>query len=261
MYLLGLALAAIIGAVLGMLGGGGSVLAVPVFVYVLGFSAKTAVAMSLPVVGVTSLVGAIGHWRAGSVNVRLALLFGAAAMAGAFAGARLAAFVSGAAQLLLLGVVMMVSAALMLRRPSAARHQVPAAPALAPMAATGLAVGGLTGLVGIGGGFLILPALVLLAGLPMTQAVGTSLVVIALNAAAASLGYIGRVEIPWSFVTLFTTIAAIAAVSGARLSRRVPQLALRRAFALLLLAVGGLMFYQNRAVLGHGPRTVAQLGG
>src|SRR5688500_177417 len=99
-----------------MLGGGGSILTVPVFVYVLRFGAKQAIAMSLPVVGFTSLIGALGHWRAGNVEPRAALLFGALAMSGAFAGARLATLLSGSQQLLLLGLVMLVAAASMFRR-------------------------------------------------------------------------------------------------------------------------------------------------
>lgn len=260
MHLVGLALAALIGAVLGLLGGGGSILAVPVFVYVLGFGAKTAVAMSLPVVGMTSLAAAVGHWRARSVNAPLALLFGAATMVGAFAGARLAGSISDATQLLLLATVMVVSAGAMLRDRSApARSAVAGTYVL--MVLVGLAVGLLTGLVGIGGGFLIVPALVLLAGLPMTHAVGTSLVVISMNAAAGTVGYLGQIDIPWAFVAPFAVVAVLAAVPAARLAYRIPQVALRRAFAMLLLVVGGLMFYQNRAMLGHDSRPAPQLGG
>ena len=99
MLTLGLALAALIGLSLGLLGGGGSILTVPIFVYVLGFDAKPAIAMTLLVVGTTSLVGAVGHWRAGHVNLRMALVFGLVAMAGAYAGARLATYLSGGVQL------------------------------------------------------------------------------------------------------------------------------------------------------------------
>ena len=254
MHLVGLVLAALIGVVLGLLGGGGSVLAVPVFVYVLGFGAKTAVAMSLPVVGMASLAAAVGHWRARSVNVPVALLFGAATMTGAFAGARAAVFVSDGAQLLILATIMIVSAAAMSRGRSAPARSSGSARRYAGILIVGLAVGVLTGLVGIGGGFLIVPALVLLAGLPMTHAVGTSLTVIAMNAAAGTVGYIGRVDIPWLFVALFTAVAVVAAVPAARLAYRVPQVALRRAFAMLLLLIGGLIFYQQRPMLEHGAR-------
>ena len=115
MLALGLALAALMGITLGLLGGGGSILTVPVLVYVLGYAAKPAIAMSLPVVGVTSLVAAGLHWRMGNVRVGTAALFGPFAMAGAFAGAKLAGFLSGTVQLLLLAVVMLAAAGSMLR--------------------------------------------------------------------------------------------------------------------------------------------------
>src|ERR1044071_9529489 len=108
MHALGLALAVVVGLSLGMLGGGGSILTVPIFVYVLGYAAKQAIAMSLPVVGATSLVGALRHWRDGNVNLRLALLFGGLAMAGAYGGACVATVVSGRVQLTLLSVTMVV---------------------------------------------------------------------------------------------------------------------------------------------------------
>src|ERR1044071_1634372 len=115
---LGYALAAAIGLSLGLLGGGGSILPVPIFVFVMGSSPKLAIAMSLPVVGATSLVGAFGHWRAGTFNLGLALDFGAVAMVGAIVAARLSSYVPGVVQLTLLGLVMLVSATLMLRPPA-----------------------------------------------------------------------------------------------------------------------------------------------
>src|SRR5687767_10281926 len=112
--LLGFALAVLIGVALGMLGGGGSILTVPVFVYVMGFDPKDAIAMSLPVVGATSLVGALGHWRAGNLDRHAVVVFGPLAMVGAVGGAMLAARVSGTFQLVLLGVVMLAAGTFML---------------------------------------------------------------------------------------------------------------------------------------------------
>src|SRR5438046_2609497 len=126
-HAIGYLLAVVIGLSLGILGGGGSILTVPIFVYVMGYAPKLAIAMSLPVVGATSLVAAIGHWRAGTLDRRMALAFGVVAMTGALAGARFAAFVPGVVQLTLLGLVMLVSATLMLRPPTngtnGVRHQ------------------------------------------------------------------------------------------------------------------------------------------
>jgi uncharacterized membrane protein YfcA len=254
---LGFALAAVIGLALGLLGGGGSILTVPVFVYVLGFAPKPAIAMSLPVVGATSLIGAIGHWRSGNVDLRIALLFGALAMAGSYAGARLAAYIPGSVQLALLGVVMLGAAASMLRggRPpggtpagEAHRERAP----LALLIAVGLAVGALTGIVGIGGGFLIVPALVILGRVPMKQAIGTSLLVIAMNSATGFLGYLGQVSVPWGFVGAFTLVAIVGIVAGTLLVRYVPAHALKRAFAIFLLAIGVLVLYQNRTAFARG---------
>src|SRR5438067_207360 len=250
MLVLGFALAALIGLSLGLLGGGGSILTVPVFVYVLGFAAKPAIAMSLPVVGTTSLVGAARHWRAGNVNLRVALVFGAFAMAGSFVGARFAALVRGPVQLLTLGVVMLAAAVSMFRGAPARADDGGAAsgaPRLRPlMLLVGVGVGLLTGLVGIGGGFLIVPALVVLAHVPIKQAVGTSLVVIAMNAAS---GFAGRVQIEWPFVAAFTAVAIVGALVGAQLAKHVSATALRRGFAVFLVALGVLVVWQNRGAL------------
>ena len=249
---LGLVCAALIGLTLGLLGGGGSILTVPVLVYVLGFAAKPAIAMSLPVVGVTSLVGAALHWRLGNVRVGTALTFGLVAMVGAFAGARLAVFVSGTAQLALLAVVMLAAAGSMLRgRRGDASGAVPVEPPrLALLLPVALGVGALTGLVGIGGGFLVVPALVLLARVPMRQAIGTSLLVIAMNSASGFAGYLGTVEIDWGFLAGFTVIAVLGALAGSALTARVSQAALRRVFAVFLLVMGGFVLYQNRGAFG-----------
>jgi uncharacterized protein len=251
MELVGFILAALVGLSLGLLGGGGSILTVPILVYLLGFGAKTAIAMSLPIVGTTSLVGAIGHWRAGNVRLQTALLFGLAAMAGAFAGARLAAYLSGAVQMAILAVVMLVAAITMFRGGvgGGAALEAESAPALTPMLSVAVGVGALTGIIGIGGGFLIVPALVLLARVPMKQAVGTSLLVIAMNSASGFAGYAGRVAVPWGFVAAFTGVAILGILAGAALVRFISQAQLKRSFAVFLIAVGLFTLYQNRAVL------------
>jgi len=261
MLALGLALAALIGLSLGLLGGGGSILTVPVLVYVLGYAAKPAIAMSLPIVGVTSLFGALLHWRLGNVRVDVALLFGVIAMAGAYAGARLAPLVSGGAQLVLLSLLMLASAVSMFRgtRPSrgAGTAEASAAPPAAPprralVAVVALGVGVITGLVGIGGGFLFVPALVLLADIPMRQAVGTSLLVITMNSAAGFAGYLGTVAIDWTFLAGFAAVAIAGALVGTMAASRVPQAALKRAFAIFLVAVGGFVLYRNRSTFTGG---------
>lgn len=262
MEVLGLALAALIGLSLGLLGGGGSILTVPIFVYVLGFDAKAAIAMSLPVVGGASLMGAVGHWNAGNVNVRMAALFGMVAMAGAYAGARAAVFVPGAVQLALLGIVMLAAATAMLR--SATRDAARDATAsdarpvnLTMLLIVALGVGALTGLVGIGGGFLVVPALVVLARIPMRQAIGTSLAVIALNAAAGFAGYVGQVEFPWSFLLAFMAVASAGVLAGTRLVKFLSQIRLKQAFATFLVVMGAFIIYQNRSAMRPGVAAVS----
>ena len=248
MLTLALALAALIGLTLGLLGGGGSILTVPVLVYVLGYAAKPAIVMSLPVVGVTSLVGALLHWRLGNVRVGTAVAFGLLAMLGAFVGAKFAALLSGSAQLVLLAVVMLAAAVSMLRgrrneSTDSLRGTRPQLTLLVPVA---LGVGVLTGLVGIGGGFLVVPALVLLARVPMREAVGTSLLVIAMNSGAGFVGYLGTVSIDWQFLAGFTAVAVIGALAGTALASRVPQATLKRVFAVFLLLLSAFVLYKNR---------------
>ena len=254
---LGFALAALIGLSLGLLGGGGSILTVPVFVYVLGFDPKQAIAMSLPVVGTTSLVGAVGHWRVGNVNLRTAAVFGAIAMVGSYVGARLAGFIAGTIQITALAVVMLAAAVSMLRHTKGtfggdAEPNAPTPVKLQPkLLAVALGVGLLTGIIGIGGGFLIVPALVVLGRVPMKQAVGTSLLVIAMNTASGFAGYLGKVAVPWPFIAGFTAVAIAGILTGTYLTRFVRGTVLKRAFAVFLLVIGALILYQNRRVFAR----------
>lgn len=245
-----LAGALVIGAALGLLGGGGSILTVPVFVYAAGLDPKVAVAASLPVVACTSASAALLHWRLGNVQVRTALIYGATAAAGSFAGAKLATFLSGATQLILLAIVMLVAAVRMLTAKSAdpsSPHE-PAPINFAVLIPVALAVGMLTGVVGVGGGFLIVPTLVILCRLPMRVAVGTSLMVIAMNTASGAAGYAGTVSIPWNVVIIFTAVAIAGSLAASRWSARLPQAALRKGFGALLIALSILLLVQNRHV-------------
>ena len=248
---LALALAAVTGIALGLLGGGGSILTVPVFVYVLGFDAKTAIAMSLAVVGVTSAAGTFGHWRHGQVNSKVALTFGSVAMLGTYAGARLAMFVSGTFQLALFALVMAAAAFFMLRDrgPADANRKPATTTSSGLLIAEGVTVGIVTGLVGIGGGFLVVPALVLLSRLPMKEAVGTSLAVIAMKSFAGLAGYVGEVDVPWDFVAGFTATALVGIVAGSMMAQWVPAATLQRAFAIVLIVTSVFMLYENRHVI------------
>jgi uncharacterized membrane protein YfcA len=247
--LLAYLLALIIGLTLGMIGGGGSILTVPVFVYVLHYDPKLAIAMSLPVVGATSLVGAIGHWRAGDVRLATAVVFGVFTMTGAYVAAGLSTRIAGRTQLFVLGAVMLVAAALMLRDSLKVAAVGPGSlssrASRLTLAVVGLSVGALTGVVGIGGGFLIVPALVVLAHVPMRQAVGTSLLVITMNSLAGFAGRQQVGEIPVRFVITFAAVAAVGIIAGTQLSRYVEQRTLKRAFAVFLLVIAALVLWQS----------------
>ncbi len=250
MGFLGLFLAGLVGISLGLLGGGGSILAVPIFVYVLGFEPKQAIAMSLAVVGMASLVGAIGYWRVGRVDLRIAAIFGVIAMAGTYLGARLAVFFSGEAQLIIFAAVMLTAAYFMFNdkglEPSEEHaKKMP----FALIAGEGIVVGVVTGLVGIGGGFLVVPALVLLGKVPVKRAVGTSLIVITLKSASGLAGYAGQVEIPWGFILVFTAVAIAGSYGGSYLVRFIPPQSLKKAFSIFLVVVSALIIYKNWDVL------------
>jgi uncharacterized protein len=186
------------------------------------------------------------------VNVRAALTFGGLAMAGTWLGTRLAAYVSGAVQLVVFALVMLVAAFFMFRnargvvRPAGGE---PAKRSLLLTVGVSLAVGMLTGLVGVGGGFLIVPALVLFGGLPMKQAVGSSLLVIAINSFVGFAGYLGQVQVPWVLLGEFTALAAVGILVGTALVRFVSQAALKRAFSIFLVLMGAFILFKNRAVL------------
>jgi uncharacterized membrane protein YfcA len=243
-----LALAALIGLSLGLLGGGGSTLAVPVLVYVAGLDARSAVGVSLAVVGATSLVAALAQARAGRVRARAALLFAGAGMPAAWAGSSLTALVSGRALLLAFGAFMVAVALVMLRPQAAPDESSSRRPARAAVVAgAGALVGLLTGFLGVGGGFLVVPALVLLARLPMHEAVGTSLAVIAANSAAGFVGHLGGGGLPMGVVVWFTAVSIAGALAGTRLGGRLAPHRLRRVFALLVLAVGAAVVAANLA--------------
>ncbi|PZV18623.1 MAG: permease [Leptolyngbya sp.] len=256
-WIIGLVLAGGIGLSLGLLGGGGSVLALPVLVYVMGVAPKSAIAMTLIIVGTVSLLGLIPHWRAGNVNLRTALVFGSATMVGTFTGAKIATLpaVSETFQMLLFAVVMLLAAGFMIYR--SARPIQPDNPlASYPkpvckycwlwLLTEGLAVGLLTGLVGVGGGFAIVPALVLLAKLPMKQAIGTSLLIIIANSITGFLGYLGHVALDWHLIISFIFAASLGTIPGAYLARHIPAQKLQKSFGYFLLIVATFVLVQNR---------------
>jgi uncharacterized membrane protein YfcA len=237
MMLLAGALALVVGVVLGMLGGGGAILTLPLLVYVVGVDPKAGIAMSLFVVGSTSLIGTAVQAWARRVRWKVGVLFGVAAMVGAFAGGRIAAFIPAVVLLVAFACIMLVTAIGMLRgREGAADERRPVA--REAVLALGVIVGVISGMVGAGGGFLIVPALTLFGGLTTRDGIGTSLFVIALQSFAGFAGHVGHVDIDWQLTAVVTTAAASGTIAGVFLGRKVSCEALRRGFAWLVLAMG-----------------------
>ena len=254
MNAVGLALASIVGVSLGFFGGGGSILTVPLLVYVFGLDPKPAIASSLLIVAVASSTGALSHLRAGNVRLRTAVIFGSAGITGAYAGGRLSALIDGEVLLLLFAAMMVLTALAMWRGRRAADGEDHGERALNTgdtfrLLAQGAVVGGFTGLVGAGGGFLIVPALSLWAGLPLRAAIGTSLVVIVMNCIAGFSGYATHVSVAPLLVASVAGSAVIGSVIGARLARRVSPASLRRGFAAFILLLGASILLREGQVV------------
>ncbi|MDX1890323.1 sulfite exporter TauE/SafE family protein [Mycolicibacterium sp. 050158] len=245
MITLTIALAVLVGVALGLLGGGGSILTVPLLTYVAGLEARHAIASSLLVVGVTSAMAAITHARAGRVQWRIAALFGLTAMAGAYGGGRVAHVIPGTALLVAFAIIMVAAGLAMLRsRPEPAEsgeHPLPTV----RIALLGAAVGLISGLVGAGGGFLLVPALTLLAGLPMPIAVGTSLVVISMQSLAGLAGHLASEQIDWRLAGFVTAAAVVGALIGGRLVPLIDPGTLRRAFGWFVLLMASVILAQE----------------
>lgn len=265
-----MALGLVIGLTLGALGGGGSILTVPALVYVIGQDARAATTSSLVIVGVSSVTAAVGHARGGRVRWGVAIVFGATGVAAGFAGTAANQLVDPDVLLLAFAGVILLAAAGMLtkngdrsagqgqdphgvdapqgkdgtprRRPAAsdeaaARRRGWDGRRVAKVVTAGLVVGFMTGFFGVGGGFVIVPALTLALGMPMPQAVATSLAVISLSSAGALLARAGSASFDWAVIVPFTVAAIAGSLAGRKVADRASGAALTRGFALLLIAV------------------------
>ena len=231
-----------IGISLGLLGSGGSILTVPVLVYLIGQDEKVAIAGSLFIVGSIAAAGSVQFLRARLIQWRSVFVFGIPGMAGTWLGAILAGWISGVTQLALFALVMLVASWLMLKPLDLDRAN-SAERAMWKIAIDGLLVGVITGLVGVGGGFLIVPALVLLGGLTMHQAVATSLVVIALKSFRGFYKYIDVLDqqglaLDWNILALVTGLGIAGSFAGSHFAKRLPQDKLKTAFGFFLIIMG-----------------------
>ncbi|MFM2171317.1 MAG: hypothetical protein RI957_1546 [Verrucomicrobiota bacterium] len=236
--------AALIGLSLGLTGAGGSIITLPVLVYLAGVSPREAVSLSLFIVGTAALVGAVSRWRAGEVHAHAVMLFSLSGMAGAWIGSRLTHVVPTPVLMLVFAGLMIVLAVHMLRGGSA-RESVMAECRPLRCLLAGLAVGCLTGFIGVGGGFLLVPALVHFARLPLGMATGTSLTVIAFNSCAGFLSHYGDAPVSWPLALTFAGIAAFGVLTGTHVAKHLPARLLRQGFACLILLTGAFVLWQN----------------
>lgn len=247
-----LALAVLVGLSLGLLGGGGAILTVPILTYVAGISVQQAIPASLVIVGTTSLVSTITHARARRVRWRTGAVVGSTGVLGALGGSLLGKQIPDPVLMVLFAAMMIAAAVAMLRRRRAdaapADRQRPSIPRLLLI---GLGVGTATGLVGAGGGFLLVPALILFAGLPAAVAVGTSLAVVVLNSAIGLTGHLLSTPLDWPLVLTFTGIAIAGSFLGAAFAGRLPERTLQRTFGVFILLIAAVVLTQEvPAVLG-----------
>jgi uncharacterized membrane protein YfcA len=232
-------LSALIGVLLGLLGGGGSTLTVPMLTFVTGLAARSAITTSLVVVGVTSTVGAVAHARAGRVQWRPAVLLGVTGMAGAYIGGRIATHIPERFTMIVFAAIMITSAVALLRdraghSATAEDFDLPTGTALV----LGFAVGVVSGVTGAAGGFLLVAALTLVCGMAISVAVGTSLVVIAMHCFAALAGRLDGQHFDWRLAAMVTAAAVLGSLIGARLTTLTEPAGLRTAFGILALVMG-----------------------
>lgn len=245
--------ALLVGLSLGLLGSGGSILTVPVLIYLAGEQEKVAIAESLGIVGAISLVGFIPYALKRQVHWRSVILFGIPGMAGTYGGAMIAGYVSGTFQLLLFAGVMVVAAVMMFldkKEKVKAGGTPKISHAWWKIVLEGLAVGVLTGLVGVGGGFLIVPTLVILGGLPMSLAVGTSLLIIAIKSFSGFFKYIDvlaeiNLTMNWELILVFSLIGGVGSLVGKKVSSKISNEGLKKGFAGFLVLMGVYIIYMN----------------
>lgn len=244
--LLDLALGFGIGGSLGLLGGGGSILTVPALVYLIGQTPQVAVTTSLLIVGLNSALGAFFHRVQGTLNWHVALLFGGAGMVVSYLAAGLSKQFSPSLLLVAFAALMLgIGALLILRNHADEAVADDFTPSFWKIIGGGMLVGLLTGILGVGGGFLIVPALVMLVGLTFHQAVGTSLVVIAMNSAAGLLGHLNGSSFDVNLILVFVLAGLAGTFAGSRLARRLDTSKLRRAFAVFVVVLALFLLYDN----------------
>ena len=240
--------ALVVGVTMGLLGSGGSILTVPILVYLVGLDEKTAIASSLAIVGAIAALTSLLNIRSGSIDWRTTVWFGVPGVAGTYGGAAVSEFASGAFQLLVFAGVMLMSAYFMLRPPRLKSEPVPQK--IWVIICEGLVIGGLTGFVGVGGGFLIVPALVLLGGLSLSRAAATSLIIIAVKSGAGLIKYLELLgnagsTLDWFLIGSFVGFGMVGSLIGRRLGQIIPQRQAEQVFSVFLIAIAAWILFQS----------------
>ncbi|MEO6358839.1 MAG: sulfite exporter TauE/SafE family protein [Ferruginibacter sp.] len=256
MEVLGYVLAALVGISLGLIGGGGSILTVPILVYVMRVNPVLATSYSLFIVGSTSMVGAYNNYRKGLVSIKTALLFGLSSITTVFVTRKILMpliptvliktqhfqITQAMATMVLFAILMLLASIAMIREKTvmaiAIDESVKSETHISKLLLYGILIGLATGFLGAGGGFLLIPALVLIMKMPMKKAVGTSLLIIALNSLIGFTGDIGHFKIDWNFLTIITLIAVAGIFAGGLLAKKIEGDKLKKAFGWFVLVMG-----------------------
>jgi uncharacterized membrane protein YfcA len=263
MELLGYIASIFMGLSLGMIGGGGSILTVPILVYLFGIDPILATAYSLFIVGLTALFGGFGYLKKGEVDIKTGFIFAVPSFIGVYLTRRYVvpslpdpvfsvgeiAISKSLLIMLVFAVLMLAASVSMIRAKKTTENpKAPLSPAMrfGLISLEGLIVGGVTGFVGAGGGFLIIPALVVLVGMPMKIAVGTSLFIIA---AKSLIGFVGDLQgtavIDWKLMLIVATIAIVGLFLGMSLSKKVSETALKKGFGYFVLLMGAFILFDQ----------------
>jgi len=255
MVITGYFLAALVGISLGLIGGGGSILTVPILVYIMGVNPVLATSYSLFIVGSTSMVGAVNNYRKGFVNIKTALLFGLSSITTVFVTRKILMpgiptvliktaqihITQSMATMVLFAILMLAASIAMIRDKKTAINSDTTAPgdtSIIKLLLYGILIGLATGFLGAGGGFLLIPALVLIFKMPMKTAIGTSLLIIALNSLIGFTGDLGHFTIDWKFLIIITLIAIAGIFIGGSLSKKTDGEKLKKAFGWFVLIMG-----------------------
>ena len=240
-------LALVAGIAFGVFGAGGSILLVPILIYVLHLPVKVALGMALLILVMTGSLAALAHARSGNIHWRVGGQWAVISVGCAYVGGRVAGFIHPAVLLTMFAVVVVVASTAMIRRrpPEAYREQGRPELPFWKFGLVGAALGLLTGVIGVGGGFLLVPALVLLCNVDVKKAIGTSLLIIAVNSVGGFLGFAAHTTFPMALTGTIAACNAVGSLIGERIGKPLPSHRLRPAFAVFLLVVGTVMVIQN----------------